>query len=64
MKCFNCEMESIYLVDEGNAEPVNYCEACLPPWLTERAHAGQFPLIKPKDAKLTAAPAGDSTESK
>jgi len=57
-------MESIYLVDEGNAEPVNYCEACLPPWLTERAHAGQFPLIKPKAAKSTAAPAEDSTESK
>lgn len=49
MKCFNCPAPAIYRVADPGVNPVDYCNACLPKHLKERANAGHFPL--PKEEK-------------
>lgn len=49
MKCFNCDRKAEYRVADVGVNHVDYCSACLPKHLKERANAGQFPL--PKEEK-------------
>lgn len=46
-RCDNCFNEAAYTCADPGMNPVNYCTACLPVWLQERANAGHFPLMEP-----------------
>ena len=46
-KCANCEKKADYTTADPGVNPVNYCAACLPIWLRNRAAAGHFPLVEP-----------------
>lgn len=47
VRCDNCFGIAAYTCADPGVNPVNYCTDCLPVWLQERAHAGQFPLVQP-----------------
>ena len=51
MNCFNCDTKAAYTVADPGVNPVDYCNACLPKHLKERAKAGHFPLAKPAKSK-------------
>lgn len=40
--CVNCPNEAVFHVDDPGANPVDFCRACMPPWLNARASAGHF----------------------
>ena len=46
-KCANCDNKADYTTADPGANPVDYCAACLPTWLRNRAAAGHFPLVEP-----------------
>jgi hypothetical protein len=46
VKCANCEKSADYTNADPGVNPVNYCAACLPTWLRQRASAGHFPLVE------------------
>jgi hypothetical protein len=45
--CDNCSTPAEYTNADPGANPINYCVACLPSWLHDRAQAGHFPLVAP-----------------
>lgn len=47
VKCDNCDNNALYTSGDPGVNPVNYCNVCLPTWLTNRAAAGHFPLVEP-----------------
>lgn len=55
--CDNCDKDALYTCADPGVNPVNYCGACLPSWLQERADSGHFPLVESieKPAKKTSA---------
>ena len=44
MKCVNCNNLAIYSCSDPGVNPVDYCGACLPTWLRDRAARNEFPL--------------------
>lgn len=44
MACVNCGADADYLLADPGANPLEYCNSCLPPHLRSRALAGHFPL--------------------
>lgn len=48
IKCANCNNTAIYTAVDSGVNPVDYCNACLPKHLKERANAGHFPLANSK----------------
>jgi hypothetical protein len=48
VKCANCDNDAIYTSGDPGVNPVNYCNLCLPSWMTNRAAAGHFPLFDPE----------------
>ncbi len=54
MKCANCDNKAVYTTADPGVNPVDYCSACLPKHLKERANAGHFPLAdgKPKEVPV------------
>jgi len=50
-KCDNCQRDAVYTCADPGANPVNYCQSCLPSWLQERADAGHFPLVEAIEEK-------------
>jgi hypothetical protein len=50
VKCANCENKADYTTADPGVNPVDYCSACLPSWLQNRAAAGHFPLVEPAAA--------------
>lgn len=61
MKCFNCNNDAHYYVNDQVASEAYYCDICLPGWLRIRAAEGHFALpvaeAKPAKAKSSDAPA-------
>jgi len=47
VKCANCDNDAMYTSGDPGVNPVNYCNLCLPSWMTNRAAAGHFPLFEP-----------------
>ena len=46
IKCANCDNDAMYTSGDPGVNPVNYCNLCLPSWMTNRAAAGHFPLVE------------------
>lgn len=58
LTCINCDKKADYTCADPGVNPINYCAACLPVWLRDRALLGHFPLPvkdEPKSKKKTAA---------
>ena len=51
VKCANCDNDAMYTSGDPGVNPVNYCNLCLPSWMTNRAAAGHFPLVEPISKK-------------
>lgn len=67
MKCDNCSNDAIYLVAPISANAVNYCAACLPPFLRNDANAGLYdipaPAPAPSKKKADPAPSTDTPDA-
>ena len=40
--CANCVEEAVYLLNDPGANPIEFCNYCLPAFLRDRATAGQL----------------------
>ena len=44
-KCCNCPEDAVFRVADPGANPVEYCYACLPHHLRQRADLGHFEVL-------------------
>jgi hypothetical protein len=62
--CDNCELDALYTCADPGVNPVNYCGACLPTWLQDRADSGHFPLVESIDKTKKKSAAEKAAETK
>lgn len=54
MKCANCPQDATYTLADPGASRLDYCGACLPPHLRQRASLGQLALKEEAPKKTEA----------